>query len=127
MSFTLFEQKFSFHSVSVSREEGGGRQPENIQHRGQFGLDYILFKHINDKLFQQKPVQQQAAVVNIYQTVSQQAAPPGRHTVVHPPAPNRETERQREMEIVSAIQNDRLKKCHDMAQKKSAIKNFKLY
>ena len=60
------------------------------------GSDYLLFHHIKDKLFQQKPVQQQAPVVNVYQTVSQQAS-------------NRETKRQREMEIVSAIRNDRLR------------------
>ena len=125
MSFTLFEQKFSFHSVSESQEEWGGGQPENIQHRGQFSSDYFLFHHINNKSFQQKPVQQQAAVVNVYQTVSQQSAPPGRHTVVHPQAPNKETERQREMEIVSAIQNDRPEK-NTMAWPKKicAIKSF---
>ena len=71
--------------------------------------DYFLFHHIKDKLFHNKPVQQQAPVVNVYQTVSQQPALPVGHTVVHPPATNRETDRQREIEIVSAIRNDRLR------------------
>ena len=95
---TAARKPTSMYHTRMAKTENDefGQTNNNKEPLKKNGSDYLLFHHIKDKLFQQKPVQQQAPVVNVYQTVSQQA-------------PNRETKRQREMEIVSAIRNDRLR------------------